>query len=52
MSFDIPILFIVFNRVDKPKKVFDIIKFIKPKNYLSLQMVQEIIKQKEKIVRM
>ena len=31
MSFDIPILFIVFNRVDKTKKVFDIIKFIKPK---------------------
>ncbi len=31
MSFDIPILLIVFNRPDKTQKLFDIIKKIKPK---------------------
>jgi len=32
MSFNVPILLIVFNRPNKTKKLFDIIKKIKPKN--------------------
>ena len=38
-----PILFLIFNRLDTAKKVFETIKKINPQNFISQAMVPELI---------